>query len=352
MSTLIDNGTFTFSTEEITDFSSVIKTLVFSNPAITDLHDIEVGITHNKQIVFASKLGLLSKQKVGCVPNSASGITLTQKKWEPVLYDFRLAHCQTDVNFQDKLVNQWTKVSNDYHNVVEGSGSATGDFLVGIVQESMPEDILVKVWFSDKSASVFPTGNFTIGTDLGFLNASNGLFKQIFTEIPTPQYAIPKNAGTTYATQTLEVGDAHKILKGIYNPADSRLLELADKQFYVTRSVYDAFLNDKEDKEFNAGIQEIVENGIPSLTYRGIKVTKIDFWDRYIQSMQNNGTKLFRPHRAILTTKSNIPIGTPDIESLTSLNAFFDNVTKQNYIDAEYGLDAKLLQTHLISVAY
>lgn len=353
MASLIDNGTFTFNPEEVKSYSEVIQQLVYANPTITDIHAVETGIKHDKQIVFAGKLGLLGKAKTDCTPNSAGGITLTQKFWRPKLFDFRLEHCQADVNAQDKLVNQWTKVNPDFHNIVEGSGSATGDFLVGIVQDAMPEDILVKAWFSDTAAATFANnGNFTVGTDLALVNTINGIFKQIFTEIPTPTIAILKNAQATYVAQELASGEAVAVFKGLYNKADSRLRGSADAQFLVTRSLYDGLLNDIEDKQFNAGFSEIVENGKTTLTYRGIRVVQMEVWDRYIASMQNNGTKYFRPHRAVLTTKNNIPIGTPDTESLTSLDAFYDKVTKKNYIDAEYGLDAKLLETYLCAVAY
>ena len=353
MASLIDNGTFTFNPEEVKSYSEVIQQLVYNNPTITDIQAIETGIKHDKQIVFAGKLGLLGKSKTDCTPNPAGGITLTQKFWRPKLFDFRLEHCQADVNAQDKLVNQWTRVNPDFHNIVEGSGSATGDFLVGIVQDAMPEDILVKAWFSDTASAVFPTGNFSIGTDLALVNTINGIFKQIFTEIPTPTVAIGKNAGVNYANQELESGESIVVFKGLYNKSDSRLRNSPDAQFLVTRSLYDGLYNDLEDKNLNtAGLIETTLNGLPVLTYRGIKIVMVEFWDRYIASMQNNGTKYFRPHRAILTTKNNIPIGTPDTQSLTSLDAFYDKVTKKNYIDAEYGLDAKLLETYLCAVAY
>ena len=88
------------------------------------------------------------------------------------------------------------------------------------------------------------------------------------------------------------------------------------------------------------------------MTYRGIKVVNVEFWDRYIKILHDNGTVLYRPHRALLTTKDNIPLGTQDTESLSKLDAWFERKDNANYIDALYNLDAKLLETYMCAVAY
>ena len=75
-------------------------------------------------------------------------------------------------------------------------------------------------------------------------------------------------------------------------------------------------------------------------------------WDRFIKDHQNDGSKYYLPHRAILTTKSNIPIGTLNAEDLAKLDVFYDRVNKQNIIDAAYTLDAKHLEPYMTVAAY
>jgi hypothetical protein len=353
MANEINNGTFTFNQEELKDISKIVKEKVYENPLITEIHEVQSGIKYDTQIVFSTKKGLMGKSITDCAPPTTNGISLSEKKWTPSLIGFRLTHCHADVDTQDKLLYQWKKTNPDFYNVIEGSQSAVGAFLAGAVLDAMPEDILVKAWFGDKTANTYTnSGNITNGFDLALINSVDGLFKQIFTQISTPTVSIAKNNGTTFATQELASGESVAVFKALYNKADSRLRSNLNATFFVTRSLYDGLLNDIEDKNFSNGFTEILENGKPTLTYRGIKVLMLDFWDRYIKTLHDNGTKLFRPHRAVLTVKENIPLGTQDVESLTKLDAWFERKDQSNYIDAVYNLDAKLLETYMCAVAY
>jgi len=362
MSSAISNGTFTFNPEELKDWSRVINELTFGAPDLNAVHDVQQGIKHKQQIVFAGKIGLLGKKVgAGCTPNEIDGVTLTQKFWDPAFEDFRLKHCTTDVNQQDKLVNQMARMNPDYYTVIEGSQTGVGDFLVASILEAVKENLWYKVWFDDKDASTFEdsdgSNTFTNGTDVDYFNSFDGIFKQIFatTSLTTGgKYftSIAKNAQTTYATQALASGDAIAAMKGVYNKADSRLRNRADVRFLVTRSVYDGIVNDLEAIQNAGGFTQTNEGGMSVLRYRGIEVVMMDVWDRFIDTYQNTGTKWNLPHRIVMTVSSNIPVGTLADGDFGTVDAFYDKVTKQNYVDGVYSLDAKLLEDYLTSVAY
>jgi len=352
-------GLSTFNQIEATDFSKVINELTFGSPELNAIHDVQQGIKFNEQIVFAGKIGKIGKLKgANCSPNEATGVTLSEKAWTPVIEDARLKHCSTDVNAQNKIVNQYSKVNSDYYNVIEGSQSVIGNFLVAKVTEAVKENLLDKVWFNDTAAAIQPTGVFTTGTDLDYHNTFNGIFKQIFATTTLQaggkyHVAIAKNAGNSYANQALASGDAIAVFRNMYNRADSRLRARTDAKFHVTRSLYDGLLNDLEAiQNGNGGFTEISENGKTTLMYRGIEIVMIDSWDRFIEVNQNNGTVLNLPHRAVLTVATNIPVGTTSEDDFGTVEAFYDPVTKQNYIDIAYGIDAKLLEDYLTCVAY
>jgi hypothetical protein len=298
----------------------------------------------------------MGKAVTGCTPNEISGVALTEKKWSPIKEDFRLKHCSAEVNVQDKLINQYVKLNPDFYSVIEGSQSTVGSFLVMKIEEGFRENLLRKVWFNSKTAAVLPGGNITIGTDLGYFNTLDGLFVQIFTAIPTTsKYYTPiaKNLGATYALQALASGDAMATLKSVYNKADKRMRNTAGVTFKVTSSIFDGYLNDLEAlQNAGAGNTMINENGQLTLTYRGIPLEVMDIWDRTIDQYYNNGTKWDKPHRIVMTVSSNIPIGTPSTDDFGTVDAFYDKVTKQNYIDGIYGLDVLLLETYMTSVAY
>ena len=352
-------GLSTFNQIEATDFSKVIIELTFGDVMLNEIHDVQQGIKFNEQIVFAGQIKKIGKLKgADCVPNATAGVVLSEKSWTPVIEDFRLKHCSTDVNAQNKIVNQYSRINPDYYNVIEGSQSVIGNFLVASVTDALKRNIIEKAWFNDTTAAIQPTGVFTTGTDLDFHNSFNGIFKEIFgiTSLQSGgkyHVAITKNAAATYALQALASGDSLAVFRNMYNKADSRLRGRTDAKFLVTRSLYDGLLNDMEDKEMNVGgFLSIVENGKQTLTYRGIQIVMMDFWDRFIDENQNNGTKWNLPHRAVLTVPTNIPVGTTMEDDFERIEAFYDPVTKQNYIDGAYTIDAKLLEDYLTCVAY
>ena len=74
MAAAITSG-FSFNQEELKEWSQVISELTFGDPEINSLHQVEQGIKHNKQIVFAGRMGLMGKTVSGCTPNEISGIS-------------------------------------------------------------------------------------------------------------------------------------------------------------------------------------------------------------------------------------------------------------------------------------
>ena len=299
----------------------------------------------------------MGKTVAGCTPNAVAGIALTEKTWTPVDMDFRLEHCSADANAQDKLIRQMSKMNPDFYNVIEGSNSVVGNFLVAKVVEGFNENLLRQAWFEDTAAALTTGGGvFKVGTDLGFFNSYNGFFKQIFTEIPTTDskyVAITKNAGASYTAQALASGDAIATLRAMYLKADSRLLDSGNAKFYVSRTIFDGYLNDLEAIQNTGGGNTIInENGQITLTYRGIPVVKMDVWDRVIAAYQDNGTKWNLPHRAVLSTPMNLKIGTLATDDFGALDAFYDQYHKVNVIDGVYTMDAKLLEKYLTVAAY
>lgn len=357
MASAINNATFTFNQEELKDWSKVINELTFGDPELNRLHDIQQGIKYNQQIVFAGRMGLMGKAVTGCTPNAVSGVTFTEKSWTPVDEDFRLEHCSADVDAQDKLVRQMAKMNPDFYNVIEGSQSAIGSFLVAKVIDGFNENLLRKVWFSDTAAdTVANAGVLTNGTDKAYFNTFDGLFKQIFGDIGVGDdnyVSIAKNGGATYVLQALAAGEAIAVLKSMYNKADSRLIASGLAKFYVTRSIWDGYLNDLESTQNSgAGNTFINENGQTTLTYRGIEVIKMDIWDRVIKAYEDNATTLNLPHRAVLTTPMNIPIGTLSVDDFGKVEAFYDMYHKVNVIDGIYTIDAKYLENYMTVAAY
>lgn len=350
---LINADALTLNAREAETVSEVIFERVFNDSDLAEYHEIETGIDVKTQIAFAERLGLLGKKSEGCSPNEADGFAMTEKFWTPVMEDFRLKHCQNDMPALLKLFRKSQRINPDFFDMV---GTQELGVIISAVETALLENIHRKVWFNDTAAAtVANSGVFTNGTDLDYFNSFNGLFKQIFAEVQTTAanyVAIEANAGTGYATQVLEEDAALAIFEQMVTKADERLVSADDAFILASRSLADNYRATLRNKNLGSGFLEVVEEGRPRLYFDGIEVKVRYDWDRYIKTYQDNGTKHHLPHRAVLTTKSNIPVGTLSEDDLTKLDVFYDKVSKQNIMDAAYTIDAKHLESYMTVAAY
>lgn len=354
MANLINVQNLTLNAEEVKEVSQVIFERVFMNPSIENIHDVITGIKYKTQIVFGGAIGDSLKVSTGCTPNQANGLTFTEDFWDPETYDARWEHCQADMDALFKMFRSYQKMNPDFYNRI---GSEEMGVIIAKIEEALTPDLIAKIWFSDKNAeTVADGGNFTNGTDLALYNGIDGLFKQALMKVPTTsEYYVPiaKNEGANYAGQALTGEEAKDILLAMYFKADPRLLDEGDARFLVTSSIYNGYLQyitNTQDK--NGGFTQTLEDGKPRLWLYGIEIVKMSIWDRKIKQLFDNGTKLDKPHRAILTTRYNIPVGTVSTEDFDSLDSFYDQYKKVNVLDAVVSLDAKFLQAYLSVVAY
>lgn len=350
---LINADALTLNAREAETVSEVIFKRVYNDSDLAEFHEIETGIDVKTQIAFAGRLGLLGKKSVGCTPNEAGGFELTEKFWTPVLEDFRLKHCQADMPALLKLFRKSQRINPDFFDAV---GTEEFGVIIASIETSLLENIHRKVWFNDTTAKTIADGGvFKNGTDLGYFNSFDGLFKQIFTEVPSNaanRIAISANAGANYAAQALADDAALGIFEKMVTAADERLVAADDAFILATRSLADNYRATLRNKNLGSGFLEVVEEGRPKLYFDGIEIKIRYDWDRYVKTYQDNGTKYNLPHRAVFTTKSNIPVGTLSEEDLTKLDVFYDKTLKTNIMDAAYTLDAKHLETYMTVAAY
>lgn len=353
---LIDASDLTLNPREADTVSAVIFERIYNDSDLSETHEIETGIDMKTQIVFAGRVGLLGRASVGCTPNNEGGFALSEKYWDPAREDFRLAHCATDMPALLKLFKKAKKMNPDFYDRV---GSEEFGVIISAVENAMLENLHRKIWFSDKTAALASGGGvFKAGTTLTYWNTFDGLFKQIFADVNTanptltPRVTIAANAGASYTLQALAADAAVDILANMTTSADERLISSDDAFFLVTRSIADNYRATLRNKTLGSGFMEVVENGRPKLYFDGIEVRVRYDWDRWIKGYQDNGTKYNLPHRAILTSKANIPVGTLSTEDLAKLDVFYDKKDKSNYMDAVYTIDTKHLEPYMTVAAY
>jgi hypothetical protein len=349
MASLIDVSGLTLNTEEAKEISKLIIEKFFVNGNLSDIHDIETGVTHKMQIPFAGRIADALKKSTGCTPNEAAGVAFTQKIWDPEIYDARWEHCAADLNILFKLFQKAARINPDFYDRID---SQEMGLIVSLIEQMLMETLPIKIWFSNKTVIA---ADMTTGVDLDLYNVIDGLFKQIFAEVGSGDdnyVEITQNAGISYAAQALPTDAAVGYLAKVMNQADSRLLADPTAQLLVTRSIADNYRNTLRNKTLGAGFMEVTENGRPQLYFDGYKVVTMDMWDREIKANFDDGTVLDKPHRIVFTTPANIPVATTSTDDFDTLDSFYDRYKKVNVVDVAFSLDAKHLEPYMTVAAY
>lgn len=355
---LFDLSAMTINEEEANQLSQAIFERTITGGDLSEFHDIVTGVSHKQQIPFIGNMELVGKTQTGCTrEESTETIPLTEKFWDPALIGDRLKHCSTDVNNLFKLFQRASKINPDFYDRI---GSEEFGVIIAAVESAMKKMNNRLVWFGDTAAdNVTDGGVITDGTDVAFFSSIDGLWKQIFAEITTSDtnyVEIAENALVSKAAQdALGATTAYDTFKAMYNKMDARFFEAmedgASPEFLVTRGMAQNWEDKLEEVSMAFSLTE-VKDGTDRLRYRGIPIKIKNDWDSNIRSYQDNGTTWNLPHRALLTVKENIPVGTVSESDLTAIESWFEKKDKANYIDFDLKLDAKFLLDYMAVVAY
>ena len=142
---------------------------------------------------------------------------------------------------------------------------------------------------------------------------------------------------------------AYNLLSAMWYKAPIRLRNMkADTnvenrpKFLVTQSIADAYEQYLIGKGIDRTFVNLVE-GVQVLSFLGIPVVPMAIWDEMIQAYNDLGDTYFKPHRALLTTKSVLAVGTPNGErAYGEFDIWYDKTSRKNYILLKDKLDAKI----------
>ena len=278
---------------------------------------------------------------------------MSEKFWNPVRFEAWLQECYTNL---DGTFFVWAKKRGLQEPDLTATDFAA--YIVDIMTDALFEDAIRIAWLSDttaESVSATPSGILSSGVNPLDYNAINGFWKQLFaigTANTSIRTTISENALATKALQLALAADrAFLVFQSLNSKADFRLRGAADKVILCTMSLLDNYANYLESQGNDASFIRI-EEGFSTLRYRNLEIIGVDLWDRYIQADFDNGTKFDVPHRAVLTTKSNIALGVDAASALVDIDQWFEKYDKTTNFRAGYKMDAKILENYLVSLAY
>jgi len=357
----INFSSLNLNPEEARTSSEMVFESVFENPSLESVHDIKTGVIMDKYIPIIGSYGLVGKASAGdCSRNTELGpIPVSEKQWTPKLVDFRLPHCQAAI---PDLLKAWGKSMNAA-KTWEDVDSEMMAFIQDEALKATMKSILRISSFGDTAATTYALGGqIKDAATLPYFTILNGLWKQIFTGVGALTIKRVTIAANQTHTQVMGTDVALTTMRSMYNQIDAAFFSKTDKIFEVTKSFYDNYVDTLEAKSVVFSLDETI-NGVSPLKYRGVPIVVRYDWDENIAAYLTDDVTVggaspatvklpFLPNRAILTTKSNIPIGTSDTESMSTFDSFYDKKDSMWYLDVAYKLDLKILEEKLIVAAY
>ncbi len=353
----INLSTVTFDGKEVQSLREAFYQAVFQNPTIDQFHTVVNGIKAKQQMIYLGQFGLTGKKITDCEPSATTAtIPTSEKFWEPQYIGDRIQECYTD------LLNSFFVwgLKNGVHKP-DLTNTDFALFLEERLSLAAYETALRFAWLGDTSAGIASNGGYLSNTvDPAYFNVFNGFWAQataIAAADTKKRVTIANNAGTSFAAQAFTTDDVlNKVATNtfenmIYN-ADLRLRGAKDKVIIATQSLVDQYARERKAASNIELAYERTESGIDTFKVDGIDVIPFQFLDRHIRQYENNGTKFNQPHRAIFTTKSNLQIGTEETSNLSELNPFYDQKTRQYYVDYAFNMDAKIAEDYLTMIAY
>jgi hypothetical protein len=224
------------------------------------------------------------------------------------------------------------------------------DAATGVAQEG-------KTYYSkdtENTVTINGGGYITEDVDPEYFDIIDGLFKQLrglVAEDNTRGVTITANSKTSKADQMGEMtaDRAYTLLSDMWYKAPIKLRQMkADTnvenrpKFLVTQSIADAYEQYLIGKGIDRTYVNLVE-GVQVLSFLGVPVVPMAIWDEMIQAYNDLGDTYFKPHRALLTTKSVLAVGTPNGErEFGEFDIWYDKTSRKNYILLKDKLDAKI----------
>jgi len=351
MAAVLDFTKFTFTAEQIRTVNELLFDDILKAPELTLLCTMYPNIVFDKEIGFIGEGGLVGKKRQNCDPVPQAWNVNTRKLvWEPKSWEILIDQCFSELESNAAVYSLHTGrdiadfIDTDYMTI-----------LLEVLSESIRKFIIRLFWFNDEDADNVTDGGFiTDGIDVGYFDILNGFWKQIFlqtTANPKQLVSISENAGTSYAAQELSSTNIKSYLQQLVFKAPILLRNRANTVIACTQSFYDAYNLSLQGTALETMYANLV-NGQKTLTYNGIPLIPVPFWDETIGAFENSGDKLHAPHRAVYLHKDLFAAGVDGDDSFDKLETWYNKDTRKVRTEAMGKADAKILNPELFMAAF
>lgn len=326
----------------------------FMLPEVQQLHTIYPGIVAKTQIGIAGRMPMTGKAKSGCSFTADNAeVPFIEKEWDPKKFEIAMAQCVD--NMDNTFWNFHLAAGKDNPDLTAADSFQA--WFAGQFDEASLASVLRHVWFGDTAAANYsdsPAGVITDGVSEAYVNVINGFWKQLFaigTADSDRVYTISENSGVSYAAQALAADKAKTVFQNLRQGADDRLYDDDDAVILCTKSLALNYANTLAGTAVESSFKRI-EGGYSGLSYDGVPVIAVSFWDREIKALHDNGTVYYRPHRAVYCNKANLGISLDGEDAFASYNEWFSEDNGEYRVRALWKMDAKVFDDEAVQLAY
>lgn len=313
-------------------------------PALSDLFTIDQGIKFKKQYNLLNQLSKILKPYTGCTRVFSGSQDITNATVQTEEFGINLEWCKDDFTNQlsesyNFLAQEWLK--NGIQEF-DPSGTPVASIITQLIDNAVRHDVFRRVSFGDQASS---------SADW---NTIDGLWTRLVDTSGASNYCVRRATGVTLGTAALSAGTALAALEATHVQSNNLLKQVpnSQKKFYVTGSIYDNLYNSY------VGTGAVTEaafanqqKGLASLTFKGIEVMPIRYWDTLLDDSTNPLASTSK-HLILYTTKQNHILGVENSADLNKVEGWYERKDRKYYFEGAMKFGYNYLHCDLQTIAY
>lgn len=317
-----------------------------NTPALSDIFTIDLGASHKKVYNLVPALSNVLQPYFGCTttPNT-DRIQITNTTIQ--MKEFRMYEGWCKDDFTGQLSGSYNNLAQEWLKTGEASFDPAGTPIDKIIVTQL-KDALRRDVFQRAS---FGAGNSTSTN----YNQIDGLWDRLIDSSGASNYCVYRD-GTALGTGTLGATVANDRFTSIFNNSNLLLkqegIDTGEAQFVVTRSIWENYYS------YLVAVGSVAEQeyinylqGIKRLTFRGIPVIPVSFWDQSLADA-NNPLSATTRHLILFTLKRNHILGVEDTGDLNNITSWYEMKDSKRYYRADMKLGYQYLHCDLQTIAF
>ena len=309
---------------------------VFRSDDIMRNYRVIPNVKHVMNVYTSAALTKIVRTQDGCNDAEAGTFNVDDKVLTAGRCRVALSQCSDE--FYGTYIEEMYRSGVDVNNI---EGTQLADAIVNRAVNGIASDVVRLAWGGDDAAGVaaaykvFDGWMKLMGDDATVLAAR----KTVDGDASAPT-----------------AGQAMNLLRKLYDEAPAALQQIpsADKQFYVTPKIFNAYLANLEGNSADLGIVNTVD-GYQRVSFRGVQVIAMYEWDTILADLDPTiftvdiaGVDTAFSNGVCYAAKENLIIGSDVTDPEGSFKVFYDDLEEKMFFRGYFKLGVQFLYPSLV----